>query len=548
MQRLANPEISPTEWRWVIIFSGLLVAATMIPYAWAFALNVGASNWQFMGMLANHQDGATYISKIDEGMRGDWLFTLSYTSEPHTGVAINEFYLFLGHISALTRIPPVLMYHIARLVTGFCMFLSLYYLGATIWARQRARRLFFSLLAVGSGLGWLAVIFHFQSLPTDLTVPESIPLFSAFTNPHFPLGIALVALLAATFVIVFRPGFDKTPTAGNGGLGVILITVALCIVQPQGWVPIAAALCLYIAVTTIRTRRIPMLELSWVTLAILPAIPFFVYYFTVQQDKNIFGIWNQQNMTPSPPLWSYMLGFGLILIIALPGLWRGIRHFERDGDRFMLIWLVANTILLYVPINLQRRLSIGLIIPIVYFAVRALEDYWFNVISPRWRDAALVTAFVFIIPSNVLSFMIPLFGVSNPNEGIKIYMLLPTDYANALHWLNTQADPNQVVLAAPVASLWIPAYSDERVVYGHPFETLYADAKRQEVQDWYNGKNCDMVSKYGVRYVFAGPLEQYIAKPDETPPTDPASMACLQTLGLTDPVVTFGTLNIYEIK
>lgn len=550
MQRVTAPGISSAEWRWVIIFSGLLVAITLLPYAWAFASDSPNDNWQFMGMLPNPQDGATYLSKIGEGARGDWLFTLAYTSEPNTGAAINEFYLWLGQMSRILHLSPLLMYHISRLVTGFIMYISIYHLGSVIWPRLRPRRLFFGLIAVGSGLGWLALIFLSRSaggsvdaqlLPTDFSIPESIPFFATYVNPHFPLAIALIALLAATFVMVFRPGFHTEPNFTNGGASVALVSIALSIVQPQGWVPIAGALCVYIVVLTLRSRRIPQLELSWVLLVILPAIPFFLYYYAVVRDNDALRVWNAQNTTPSPLPLNYIMGFGLLLIVALPGLWRGVRRFERDGDRFMLIWFVVNVVALYAPLSLQRRLAIGLIIPIVYFAVRALEDSWFNWVSPKWRDPALIALFVFIIPSNVLSLGIPLFGILKPSAGIQNWQLLPADYSAAIQWLRDDAIRNQVVLAPPRVSLWIPAYSYQRVVYGHPFETLNAAAKLKEVNDWYAGNNCsELIQKYRVRYVLSGDFK--------TLTMDDASGACVKTLQLDPPVVTFGSVSIYEIR
>src|SRR5260221_5578282 len=106
----------------------------------------------------------------------------------------------------------LLIFPIARLVTGFIMYISIYYLGSVIWPRLRPRRLFFSLLAIGSGLGWLFLVFFGRgssldaaTLPSDLAIPESIPFYSTFVNPHFPLAIALTALLASMFVVVFRP-------------------------------------------------------------------------------------------------------------------------------------------------------------------------------------------------------------------------------------------------------------------------------------------------------------------------------------------------------
>src|SRR5579859_3876421 len=93
-------DISPTEWRWVITISTLLVALTFIPYAWAFSSSANNARWQFMGILTNPQDGATYLAKIGEGTRGQWLFTLAHTPEKSDGIVAFEFYLFLGQVSA----------------------------------------------------------------------------------------------------------------------------------------------------------------------------------------------------------------------------------------------------------------------------------------------------------------------------------------------------------------------------------------------------------------------------------------------------------------
>ncbi len=553
MQRVTAPDISSAEWRWVSIFSGLLVAITLLPYAWAFAIDSPNNNWQFMGILANPQDGASYLSKIREGARGDWLYTMTYTPEPYSGAAFHEFYILLGHLSRLLGLSPLLMFHIARLVTGFAMYVSIYHLGAVIWPRVRPRRLFFVLVGVGSGLGWLGLLFLTHPtgavgatwLPTDLWIYESIPFIATFANPHFPLAIALITLLAATFVMVFRPGFNTEPTMSNGGLSVALVTIALCFAQPQGWVPIAAALCAYIAVLIWRTRHIPRLELKWVALVILPAVPIFIYYMAIVRENAALRIWNDQNQTPSPSPFLYILGFGLLLLVGIPGMWRAVRHFERDGDRFMLIWLIVNVIGLYsavpfrllslsvpTPFNLERRLTIGLIIPIVYFTVRALEDYWLHRISPKWRYPALIALIVFVIPSNVLSLGIPLVGVLRPEAGIESYQVLPVGYVHAIQWLNANAERGRVVLAAPRPSLWVPAYSDMRVVYGHPYETLYADRKLKEVNAWYKGEDCTkLITRYQVDYVLNDTL------------SDGANSPCVKNLG--EPVAVFENVAVY---
>jgi len=123
MQTFRSIYVSTAEWRWVIAISGLLVALTMAPYAWALARNQSATDWQFMGMLSNPLDGATYLSKMEQGRAGSWLFQLRYTPEKHDGAVFHMFYLFLGHMARVLGLSSLVMYHLARMVTSFFMYI-----------------------------------------------------------------------------------------------------------------------------------------------------------------------------------------------------------------------------------------------------------------------------------------------------------------------------------------------------------------------------------------------------------------------------------------
>ena len=180
MQGLKSTHISPAEWRWVFVISGALTALTLLPYAWALAANATAMDWQFMGILANPQDGAAYLAKFGQGIRGAWLLHLVHTPEPHAGAAIQVFYLLLGHLARIINVSNIVIFHLARVVTTLFMFSALYQFGATVWSRLRPRRLFFALVAVGSGLGWLALVLGADaSTVPDMTVAEAYPLYIA---------------------------------------------------------------------------------------------------------------------------------------------------------------------------------------------------------------------------------------------------------------------------------------------------------------------------------------------------------------------------------
>jgi len=544
MQTPRSVDISAAEWRWVIALSGILVTLTLVPYAWALASNHAADDWQFMGMLANPKDGATYLSKIEQGRNGAWLFELRHTPEAHNGAGFHVFYLFLGHAARLTGLSSLLVFHLARVATSLFMYIALYQFGATVWVRLRPRRLFFALAAVGSGLGWLLLLIDPDEIAIDLNMPEAFPFFASFANPHFPLSIACLALIASTFLEAFRRGFSEWPTADNGGLQVMLLSMVLALIQPFALVPIGAALVVYLVVRAYLTRRIPSHELRWSSMLWLPALPFAVYYAAVLRFNDVMAAFNEQNLTPSPAPHLYIFGYGMLLVVALPGLVRAVRRFERDGDQFMLLWFVLNIILLYLPLNLQRRLTMGLIIPLVFFAVRALEDFWFFKVPKRWRTPALAALFVLLLPSNLLNLSIPLFGVTaSPESGLESGLLVETDYWDAFRWLDRRGDRDAVVLAAPTISVWIPAYTPARVVYGHEYETVPAKVREQQVEAYYRGADCTTLTSsavpFHVDYIFWGPQEQALAADGAT------AAPCVESLPADTLRETFGDVTVF---
>jgi hypothetical protein len=557
MRPFRTDVVSTQEWRWVAFFGGFLAIVTLLPFAWAML--VSNHTWAFLGVLINPQDGASYFAKIQQGIEGHWLFELRYTPEAHDSAGLFTFYLLLGHLARILGFSTVVIFHLARIVTSLFMFTALYQLGAHVWQRLRPRRLFFALTAVASGFGWLALFFlRNNSLPPDLAVPEAFPLYAAYANPHFPLSIGCLALLAGIYLEALRPGFNEGPSAENGGSSILIYAVILAIVQPPALVGIGGGLVLLIAVNGYLKRTIPWHEIRWGAMIWLPALPLALYYLLVFKTNKIMGEFNEQNVTPSPNILLTLIGYGLLAVIAMPGIIRAVRRFERDGDQFMLLWLVANVIALYMPFALQRRFFIGLIIPLGFFAVRAIEDYWFYKINPRWHRLALILGFVVMLPSNVIVLGIPLVGaVGNREQGQDAGIVIRQDYIEVYNWLNQVGYANEVVLASPRVSAWIPARTSLRVVYGHPFETVPAKQRERQVKDFFSGRDCATLFnvdrlKFKIDYVIWGPQERKITQ--ETRKKDPNQVYqdCTVTLGQMissdDQKRTFGSVTVYILR
>lgn len=499
-------QIMPSEWRWVIVVAALLILLAFMPLLWV-ALR-GTAEWQFMGVLHNYQDGATYISKMRLGEEGDWLIRFMHTPEPHVGAFLQVIYLGLGHLARILAIPPLVVFHVARVGTSLLMYAALYYLGASIWTRVRARRFFFGVVVFGSGFGWLlSPLTQIPAFP-DFTIPEMFPFYSSLMNVHFPLTIALLALLVSFFITGYRPGADEQQQPIDFRWVIIGgISLLIALLYPQALVPFGAAAVLFLAAQWLLSRRLSSRAVLWLFALGLPALPLAIYYtFTVTYNPAM-AEWNAQNVTPAPPLWTMIAGLGLPLLLALPGIYRGVRRFEADGNRIMLLWLLAMFVTMYLPFNTQSRFGIGLMIPIAYFATRAMEDVWLSRISRRLRSYVFALLFPLMSISLLFMLFLPVIPVLAGSPETSVGIFLERDYALASNWIDARTNQEHVVLASPVASVWIPGWAGTRVVFGHPYETLDADLKRAQVIAWYNGDCGTLLEDYNVRYVIYGPRE-----------------------------------------
>jgi hypothetical protein len=506
--------ISPSEWRWVILIAGALTLLAFAPLIWV-ALR-GSPGWQFMGTLHNYLDGATYFSKMMLGFEGSWLVTFQHTPETHGGALIQILYPLLGHAARLTGVPLMVMFHVARVGAAIFMYVALYQLGASIWQRTRTRFIFFGMVSIGAGFGWaLAPALGVVTFPDFPLLPEAFPFYSSLVNVHFPLTLACLALLASLFVLVLRPGADMDPLVDQYWGVAGLLSLALAFLYPQALVPFVAGLGLYIASLWYRDRRLHFRLLRWLLAVTLPAVPVALYYFMVVMYNPAMSEWNSQNVTPTSDPLTMALGFGIPLLLALPGIYRGVRRFELDGDRLMLLWLVCMIAAMYLPTNVQRRFAVGMMIPIAYFAARAIEDSWLPRISRRLRRPLFAVLFPLIAISQLMMLFLPIIPALTGFPQLAVGVFLQRDYASTFAWLDQQVTQQSVVMASPVVSAWIPGWTGARVVYGHPYETLEAEAKRDQVESWYRAEagspECSaLLEQYNVRYVLFGAQEELL--------------------------------------
>ena len=519
----------PKSWKraagWILAALTLSLIPTILAYSAA------PSGTVFTGFLLNPLDGFSYLAKMKQGADGSWLFSLPYAAEPGPGTFLFVYHLLLGNLSRWTGISTIVVFHTVRVIAAGAMFLLVYVLFQVALTESGARRSALLLTLFGSGLGWLTVTL-FDLQPSDLMIPESIPFLIAYGNAHFPLAAA--ALLGGILVMLLlqdRPGLRLALALGCGtSIGAVLPFSALSL--------FAAGFTWYLWEANLHFRENDSSALKqWALPNLTPilglvagAAPWLLYDFWVSRAHPVISAWNIQNQTLSPPPLNYLLGYGLVLILAFVGIWRTKPAQTKEG-RLLLSWLFTGIILLYIPVPFQRRLSLGL-----FFPMAALAGLGWHSLTSKLSRSGLLTVILIllVLPSNLLVASAGLIGVAQGKPAVVHY----ADELTAYQWAAENLPQGSLILAAPETGNRIPAFAPLRVLYGHPFETPDADAQKQKVEVLFKtgeaaSSGMQTLLEEGVEYVFYGPREQEIG--------NPAWLSDLDLIG------EFGEVRLYKV-
>jgi len=491
--------------RWFLVASVVLVIVGSCPYVVAWA--IAPSDAHFTGLLFNPLDGNSYIAKMRQGYDGSWQFRLPYTSEHQDGAPIFLFYLLLGHVARWLHLPLLLVYHLVRIVSGLLMVGAICAFVRQYSTEAFERRVMAYMAVLGSGFGWLVAFLGLMT--ADLWVAEAFPFYAWMVNPHFPLSMALMVVLGLYGIRVIEQTAEGSAfqPAGRYVAGMAVTAVLLGVVQPFGLVGSFGGLGLALVANAMRRERVPWRAGAWIAaVAVLAAIYPLYMQWTILRDP-VLAAWNAQNVTESPAIWDWVLSYGIVFALALLGIWRAVRN-RTNTDWFILGWLAVTLVGLFAPLQLQRRLSLGLSIPLGLLAGRG----WWRAARPRlagrrWRVvrgavlAACVLTSVFLILGAVVS----------AAAGDGRFYLTVAEW-QALGWLRECGD-RKVVLCAPATGIFVPAWGGQPVVYGHPFETVDAQRRLGEVSAFWGGamtqdEQAAFMRDRRVGYVLVGPRER----------------------------------------
>lgn len=564
---------------------GVLAAAagvmllTCLPYFIANRPGFAGPDLHLTGFLWGVDDGNVYRMYLRQHAEGHLFTRDQFTIEPQNPRFVNLLFLVLGQVCRFTGRSPILVYHLARVLGGIVLLYLIYLLAAEITSSIRSRLMVFLLAAFSSGLGWIVYLgVTTASLdpklaeglaPIDVAagwqaVPEGITFLTLLLNPLFITGLAL---MCGAFLWGLRAARER-------GLRATLICGLLLLllgnIHTYNVLVVYVVLLLWFAVQAL-TRRLtwPQATGRYALIALL-SLPTVAWQYHVQL---VDPIWAAKGAVPktSPAPSGYLLGYGLLLLLALAGAFYVVKYRKQWATIspgagklpeavLPIIWLVVGFALVYSPVLFQRKLVEGLHVPLCLLAGIVVGQAWGARLSRSSFGLLAVGLVTLTMPSN-LYFVADCLAHLRVNNLDLAHVLLPPAYLTSdelagAGWLADHASPDNVVMCSSFMGNHIPPVAPCLVVAGHWDETIYFGRYLQLALFFYLPSpdlelKRAILRETGADWVFYGPQERLLQKlseglpgagADKRPDLDPAD--CLPEL---KPAFSQGQVTIYRV-
>ena len=494
------------RWGWIVF----MVLATSLPYLWNAALTPHGYRYDWI-LPPYPQDSFGYMAWSQQAARGALLFKIKYTALPQSAFLFQPFFLICGWASRVLGCDIGVIGLVLKEVGVVLFFLVFYryvdYLGMSSFQSVVAS----ILLGVSSGFGGAMRFFGWSQYPRIFSADELMPdvstYWSLLWNPLFPYSLVLMLLT----IYYLDCGTREKRKADLWLAG--LVSGLLALIHPYSQPLLFAFAVILIAVRT----GTEWMEYLARYLAIL--IPCGVYLALLSALQPLVAQHSSRGAMPNFPFVSYLLGFGLLLLIWIAGFavgeGRWMKQYWQIG-----VWFLLSLALAYLPVWFQRKLIFGAHVPLCIMAAVSFDKLLGRVSNLRTAKWVLAAAAIVLIPILMTT---PIYLLIMQNREVRSNRTGPyyisNDMDNALKYLKQYGKPDQVVFARFDTSGFIPAFTGNTVVWGHWAMSVDLDARRrwfddlQERQKWGDTDRARRFWDSGIEYIFAdGDLETEITK------------------------------------
>lgn len=446
-----------------------------------------------------------YLSWMKDGLDGKILVTSRFSPDNFARKPVYLFYSILGRLTGSLSIPLFLGYTFTRIFLSLLKLFVVYFLIAKVFSQARERKLAFAFAL------FLPPFYSFFPLKILLSKVASVdPLQRTFFIPHDLLTTILMILGTIFLANWFSSGRQKLLVVSAG------LFLASAIANP-------AMLTLYYlflgtgVLLSLVNSKIPKNRLILGSaLAIILSLPVLGYYQLLFKSTLPFSwMYQQQKVVRlAVSFKDYLLSCGPTIILFPFGVLLFLRKKEFLFN-FIISWAILPFLIFpflgtLLPLSMERLFEMSHFIPLTILSAAGFYQLIDRLQSKKTRVLAQkISGVSFLVFAAFYFYLSVKFQVDFFKKPyFNIY--LPESVLEAFSWLDQNTPDESVVAAGYYTSNMIPAFSHNKVIFGHDFVTYQSHQRFQENEALFKSQTPvseieTILKKNQVKYVLLTP-------------------------------------------
>lgn len=471
-------------------------------------------------LIHNHpEDYFYYLSLMKQGAEGSIKLTSRMTPESFPTALVHTFYAMLGHLSRISGLSLVMVYFFSRILFGALLLGLIFVIAYKIWrsfplSGQTSYLTLISFLNIAINSGFWNLDFknnefifrqyfsfwtRFNPILRTTYIPHHLlstflGLWSIYYLAKVLNKFNLKKLILASFLGLLS-GFIYFATMFN-----ILGAVAIY------------AICLIIKSNLRDKSPRQSISLSLITIFVYIVISSLslLYLFFLARSGFPWSSYNNvaEKFTFSFIPAEYLFALGPTLILVLIGLPKIIKS-SLLLPQLLLTWIAFPFLgILFLKKILPFMGDVYYLEATSYIPIGLLAIFGMVQLKEILLKKHLLL-FYYLITILLIYQIIPLyFSLINEQKNTRILYntYLPNEVIDSFVWLDKNTSHKASILAGGFLGNIIPAFTHNKVFYGHPANTYQADTKLYLAYQIFSGQDAALAKKisqqYGLSYIY----------------------------------------------
>lgn len=450
-----------------------------------------------------------YLSKIRQRFEGRWMAIEKYTSEPHRGSLIQEFYLVLGHIGKAIGLDPNGSYLLGRILFAPMLLVIILMLCWNFFSRYTWRLLSFLIVTTSASFpkflpdpdGGMKIV-RYMEWWSNIDALQRITFI-----PHILFGQVVSFWLLYRLVIRQRRSDRAFPQGQTllELLTMIFFGIAVGIVFPPSLITLISTLLILTLIEVVRKKRLSRQSVFLLLFSTASSLSL-LYLFVITKQFPWSALVEFHRTHPMMiPFWDYIMGTGPVFFLGFIGMIVAVVRRERRFNP-LIFWVLTTLLfaILFTHIKEQSPLRFtqtGLFIPLgiltSYLFYRLYHLGHLGNLGYLWRPAVITIVSLYILANLFMmknsldwqtTWITQRLGANIPPVPYPPQAMYPLrQWMDGIRWLRDNTAGDDVVLADITAGNYIPAYAGNTVYFGQA-NTVDYERKHREVIRFFEGK------------------------------------------------------------